>query len=278
MIQAADRYPTRAAIGRALCEMLAWRQPNGGLKAMSARVALLRMERDGLITLPPPTHGHANGHRRPKITPASDPGEPVQGTRRELGSLHLERVQDPVSSRLWNELIERYHYLGYQPLPGAQARYFVVTETPRLLLGAIGLSAAAWRLAPRDRFIGWTDDQRQQRLDLVVNQSRYLILPWVCVRNLASSVLGLMARVLVQDWQELYGYRPVLLETFVDGRRFRGTCYRAANWIHLGQTQGRGKLDRHGRRPLPVKEIFVYPLRRDFRAVLRGDLRRVERP
>lgn len=169
----------------------------------------------------------------------------------------------------WNELIERYHYLGYQTLPGA--RYFVVRQTPRLVLGAIGLSAAAWRLAPRDRFIGWTDDQRQRRLHLVVNQSRYLILPWISVRTLASSVLALMARVVVRDWQALYGYSPVLLETFVDGRRFKGTCYRAANWLHLGQTQGRGKLDRHYRRPLPVKEIFVYPLRRDFRTALRGD-------
>jgi hypothetical protein len=237
---------------------------------MSARVALLRMERDGLICLPPPVSRQTNRNRRPAITSASDPAEAVEGTRRDLGSLHLQRIRDAASSRLWNELIERYHYLGYQTLPGAQARYFVLGEGGSRLLGAIGLSAAAWRLGPRDRFIGWTDAERRRGLHLVVNQSRYLILPWIAVRNLASSVLALMARVVVDDWHTLYGYRPVLLETFVDGRRFRGTCYRAANWVHLGHTQGRGKLDRHYRRALPIKEIFVYPLRHDFRARLRG--------
>lgn len=233
---------------------------------MSCRVALLRMHRDGLITLPPPQKRNGNGHRRPAITSASDPALPVTGTPAGLPGLQLRRVNDRAESRLWNELVERYHYLGYQPLPGAQVRYFI--DDGVRPLGAIGISAAAWKAAPRDDFIGWTPAQRERRLHLVVDNSRFLILPWVQVRNLASAVLATMARQARVDWLATYGYEPVLIETFVERARFKGTCYRAANWICVGQTQGRGKLDRYKLRALPVKDIFLYPLRKDFRTVL----------
>jgi hypothetical protein len=167
---------------------------------------------------------------------------------------------------LWNELIERYHYLGYAPLPGAQMRYLVFSG-PRLL-AALGFGAAAWKVAPRDRFIGWNDDQRRRHLHLVVNNARFLILPWVTSPNLASCILGRILQQLPEDWKSRYGYRPVLLETFVQQERFRGTCYRAANWLRVGQTQGRGKLDCHHRPRLPVKDVYVYPLQKDFRATL----------
>ena len=261
-----QNHPTRAAIARAVCEALAWRQLNGRLKDMSARQALLRMHRDGLITLPPPAHDHPNRPKRPAFTPASDPGPPVTGSRHDLDGLRLHPVADRAEGRLWNEVIERYHYLGFQPLTGARLRYLIRDD--RHLLGALGFGAAAWRLAPRDRFIGWTDVQRQARLHLVVNNARFLLLPWVRVKNLASAVLALVARQVQQDWLTRYHYRPVLLETFVDPQRYAGTCYKAANWIALGHTQGRGKLDRYGQRSLPVKAIFVYPLRSDFRALL----------
>jgi len=130
------------------------------------------------------------------------------------------------------------------------------------------MGAAAWKVAPRDLFVGWNHEQRQARLHLIANNARFLILPWVRVRYLASSTLGLLSHQLPTDWQDMYGYRPVLLETFVDRERFKGTCYLAANWIHVGHTQGRGKLDRYARRQEPVKEIFLFPLTKNFRHVL----------
>ena len=169
---------------------------------------------------------------------------------------------------LRNELIERYHYLGYVPLPGAQLCYLI--EGGDQVLGALGMGAAAWKVAPRDNFIGWSHAQREQRLHLVVNNARFLILPWVRVRNLASWVLGHLAKRMVDDGERRYPCRPVLLETFVERDRFRGACYRAANWIRVGQTQGRGKLDRCKRYDQPAKEIFLYPLASNFREVLAG--------
>jgi hypothetical protein len=261
-----EEHPTRAAIARAACQSLAWVKPDGGLKVMSARVALLRMHRDGLFELPPPRGGNGNGRWNPQPTPATDPGPPLTGTRRDLGPLTLHRVACPKDSRLWNELIARYHYLGYTPLPGAQIRYLIRNETH--LLGAIGMGAAAWKVAPRDLFIGWTSAQREQRLHLVINQARFLILPWVQVKNLASSVLSLLSTQVASDWEKLYAYRPMVMETFVEQERFQGTCYRAANWIHVGQTQGRGKLDTYKLKDKPIKDVFLFPLNKNFRKTL----------
>ncbi|MEW5952777.1 MAG: DUF4338 domain-containing protein [Bacillota bacterium] len=263
-----QEYPTRAAIARAVCESLTWVRPDGQPKLMSARVALLRMHRNGLFELPPPRGGNGNGRLSPQLTPASDPGPLITGTRRDLGALTLLRVAGRKDSRLWNELIARYHYLGYTPLPGAQIRYLIKNETH--LLGAIGMGAAAWKVAPRDQFIGWTPARREQNLHLVINQARFLILPWVQVKNLASSLLSLLTTQVVSDWEELYAYRPVLMETFVEQGRFRGTCYRAANWIRVGQTQGRGKLDTHKLKNKPIKDVFLFPLDKNFRQVLTG--------
>jgi hypothetical protein len=216
------------------------------------------MHRDGLIALPPPTNRNGNGRIRPVATSATDPAELVCVGAGDLGMLDLKVVRTGQESRLWNELIERYHYLGYKPLPGAQMRYLIYCG--ERLVAAMGFGAAAWKVAPRDRWIGWTPEQRVAGLHWVVNNARFLILPWIRSPNLASRILGAVARRLASDWQERYGYRPLLLETFVERDRFQGTCYRAANWIHVGQTQGRGKLDREHRAGLPVKEIFLYPL------------------
>lgn len=257
----------RAGLSRLVCDELGWFRPDGRRKDMSCRVAMLKMERDGLITLPPPERGNGNGRRRPRITSASDPREPVSLAAGALGEVVFRPVDTPGDSSLWNELIERYHYLGYAPLAGAQIRYLV--SAGEHLLSAVGFGAAAWAVAPRDRFIGWTADERVRNLHLIVNNARFLILPWVSVRNLASMVLAAAARRLPEGWRRRYGYRPVLLETFVERDRFRGTSYRAANWIHVGHTQGRGKLDRKKRYPLPVKDIFVCPLQKDFRDELR---------
>jgi hypothetical protein len=263
---ASDPARNRAQLSRVVCEELGWFRPDGRTKEMSCRVAMLRMERDGLIGLPPPRKSNGNGRQRPRITSASDPGPPVVLPAGALGTLRLCRVETREDSSLWNELVERYHYLKYSPLPGAQMRYLVFSDSHRL--AALGFGAAAWTLAPRDRFIGWTAEQRKRNLPLIVNNARFLILPWIISRNLASRILAAVAKQIPSDWERRYGYAPVLLETFVERQRFRGTCYRAANWIHLGQTQGRGKLDRKYRRALPVKDIFVYPLHKHFRQKL----------
>lgn len=253
----------RAQLSRLVCDQLRWLRPDGRRKDMSCRVAMLRMERDGLITLPPPEKTNGNGRHHPRFTEASDPAEPTSPALGAADKPRLHPVQTSHDSRLWNELIERYHYLGYKPLPGAQIRYLIFGGS--CLLAALGFGAAAWKVAPRDRFIGWNDHQRQCHLHRIVNNARFLILPWVTARNLASRILAAAAKRLPQDWECRYGYQPVLLETFVQCDRFRGTCYRAANWIHVGQTQGRGKLDRHHRHQSPIKHIYLYPLTKDFR-------------
>jgi len=257
----------RVQLSRRLCSELHWLRPDGGSKEMSCRVAMLRMQRDGLITLPPPRKGNGNGRTRPRLTTASDPKEPILLPAGTLGRLRLHAVHTPQDSALWNELIERYHYLHYKPLPGAQIRYLVFHGS--YLLAAMGFSAAAWKVAPRDQFIGWCDSGRRLNLRWIANNSRFLILPWVRTPNLASCILGAAARRLPRDWRERYGYGPVLLETFVERDRFQGTCYRAANWTCVGQTQGRGKLDRRHRHPVPVKSIYLYPLHKHFRQKLR---------
>ena len=263
---ASDPTLNRADLSRLVCHRWAWLRPDGRLKDMSCRVAMLRMEKDGLITLPPPRWGNGNGRHKPKLTKASDPKEPISLPAGELGDLFFKPVADPKDSSLYNELIERYHYLGYKPLTGAQMRYLVFGGLR--LLAVLGLGAAAWKVAPREQFIGWSSKQRTRNLHLVVNNARFLIMPWVKSRNLASRILAGLARRLPHDWHQRYGYSPVLLETFVQKDRFQGTCYRAANWTHVGLTQGRGKMDRKFRRPLPVKHIFLYPLQKNFRQQL----------
>ncbi|HDL90565.1 MAG TPA: DUF4338 domain-containing protein [Thermodesulforhabdus norvegica] len=257
----------RVQLSRSVCEKLGWLRPDGRSKEMSCRVAMLRMEKDSLITLPPPIKGNGNKkNRRPSLTSASDPQQPISCSANNLGELLFQPVSTAQDSSLWNELIERYHYLGYKPLPGAQLRYLVFSGTH--LLAVLGFGAAAWTLAPRDQFIGWSSEQRKGNLHLVVNNARFLILPWIHSHNLASRILANIAKRLPQDWQARYAYQPLLIETFVQKNRFRGTCYRAANWIHVGQTKGRGKLDRKNEYSLPVKDIFLYPLHKLFRRKL----------
>lgn len=255
----------RMALSQDFCRHVGWLKPDGGLKEMSCRVALLRLERTGVIRLPPPRARNnpagrvkrtAQGQPRPKI--AVDAGK-------------LELVFEPVvkkTSALWNELIDRYHYLGYRRTGGAQMRFFVHAMGQPVAL--LAFSAAAWRVAARDEFIGWREDQRKSRLHLIVDNSRFLVLPWVHGKNLASRILSLAARKLPAFWQQLYHYKPLLLETFIEKQRFCGTCYKAANWLCVGQTRGRGKWDRRYCCDKPVKTIWLYPLDRRYKEALCG--------
>jgi hypothetical protein len=258
--------PLRSEITRRVCEALHWYDDQGRPKLMSCRVGLLRLHRGGLIELPPPRNGNGNGRGlRPHRVDWPDP-RPVTGSAGELDGLHLERVADKGASGLWNALIDRWHYLGYTRLPGAQLRYLIRCD--RGLLGALGFGAAAWKVAARDRWIGWGHAEREAHLGRVLNNARFLLLPWIQVRNLASKVLSLAAVQVPEDFAAHYGTRVVLLETFVQTPRFRGTCYRAANWQYLGETTGRGKCARSRKASLPRKAVYVYPLAADFRTAL----------
>jgi len=255
---------SRRELSKRVCQEFGWRKPDGGLKDMSCRVALLRMQKDGLVQLQ--SVKSRKFSRQPIIhTSATEPQSSILKPARELHNIHLELITKD-SSRLWNEYIDRYHYLGYKTLPGAQLRYFARSDEG--LLALFGFGAAAWKAAPRDKFIGWSPSLREANLHLIVNNARFLILPWVKSQHLASKLLGMVVRRLADDWLIRYNYRPVLLETFVEKERFAGTCYRAANWIYLGDTQGRGKLDRAKTFSLPVKSIWVLPLTNRFREVL----------
>jgi hypothetical protein len=259
-----ERYPHRYAISLAVCAALDWRKPNGTLKDMSCRVALLRMQADGLIAQPPSRHTRAKA-RLPLPEMLFEP-EPIHASLSSLGPVQVRPIASRQEGHAWRELMDQYHYLGYTSLPGAQIRY--VAESRSGIVALLAFGASAWKVAPRDDFIGWTSQQREQGLHLIVNNARFLIPPWIHVPHLASHVLAAVARRLPDDWFARYAYRPVLLETFVEIPRFKGTCYKAANWIYVGTTQGRGKLDVHKLRSLPPKDIYLYPLTKDFRQVL----------
>jgi len=192
----------------------------------------------------------------------------VSGKVDELFPLSLCRTTTKAQRDLWYEYIDRYHYLGCKLPFGAQLRYFIKSRQGTVL-GCLQFSSPAWKMAPRDKWIGWSDEQRQQNLQKIISNSRFLILPWVKVKNLASSILGMAVRTVPNDWQIQYGYRPVVMETLVDRSQFAGVCYKAANWIKVGSTTGRGRMDRnhrkHGLRP---KDIYVYALASRFREEL----------
>jgi hypothetical protein len=223
------------------------------------------MQSDGLILLPPPkcakpvTYGN-----HPDIENAvAQPHNPITV---DLKQIKIEIVVKRRDSLLWNAYIQRHHYLGHQLIPGAQLRYFVRSENE--IVAALSFGASAWKVGPRDSYIGWSTEQRQRNLHLVINNSRFLIFPWIRCRNLASKILATISRRLADDWESRYCYRPVVLETFVEDGRFRGTCYKAANWQCLGKTQGRGKLDRYNQYAVPIKSIWIKPITENFRTYL----------
>lgn len=251
----------RRKLSALFCKEVGWLKADGGLKDMSCRVVFLRMHRDGHINLPAPTGPSNNNKKCPKRTLLAEPQPSVTKNAGQY-TLRFEIVGKNCSV-LWNEYIDRYHYLGYFPLPGAQLRYFVKSDDQVLAL--LGFGAAAWKTMPRDNYIGWDAETRKKNLHLIVNNSRFLVLPWVRSKNLASRILSMVSKRIVSDWHKRYNYAPVLLETFVDKDRFHGTCYKAANWAYVGDTKGRGKLDVHNECKLPVKGVWLYPLRKDFR-------------
>ena len=256
----------RKKISKLVCEALNWYKPDGGLKDMSCRVALLRMQNDGIIKLPPPLWRTGNRKIHRRRTKAAEPKATMSLAVSSFKELQSVLVRGKEDSYLWNEYIDRYHYLGFKPLPGAQLRYFVKLKEEVVAL--FGFGAAAWKTAPRDHFIGWTKEQRERNIHLVVNNARFLILPWISSPNLGSRLLSMVTKCLPDDLYHRYCYQPVLLESFVENERFKATSYKASNWICVGQTKGLGKVYWGRKLSLPKKDIYLYPLKKNFRQLL----------
>ena len=254
---------SRKELAQTICEHLHWHTPSGGNRVKAALGMLEQLEQAGILRLPPKrTQNMRSGPRQPVVpTRHSDPQPRIESGLRELQPLRLQLVEQEQQTRLWNEYVERHHYLGYRQPMGPHLRYFLLDRQGRQL-GCLLFSQATHSLACRDAWVGWPAGVYKKHLDLVVGQPRYLLFPWVRVDNLASHALSLAVQQLPQDWQRRYGCRPVLLETVVDPLRFRGTCYRAANWTCIGQTRGRADAGRH------PKDVYVYPLTKHFRTIL----------
>ena len=235
---------------------------------MSARVAMLRMHRDGLIVLPPPRN-RPRTMRPPPPSPATDPPPfPPPARLGEVRPVRVEPVADAAGGRCWNAFVARHHYLGYTPLPGAQLRYFARAAGGEPL-ALFGFGAAAWKTAPRDRFVGWTPEARQRNLPLVVNNARFPILPWIRIPNLASHLLAQVERRLPDGLApDATPSAPSCSKPSAKPRASTAPAYRSANWIPVGKTQGRGKLDRRHEFARPVKDIYLKPLRPDWKTVL----------
>jgi len=265
----ADPSLSRRALSLRVCEWLDWRADNGKLKEVSCRKALLELHRRGLIRLPAAKESCFGRSRTQGSTDGLIEVPQLCCTLEELGEIRVVAVSSRYSkaSHIWNALMERFHYLGKGPLCGAQMRY-LLNSSRHGWIGALAFSAAAWRLKPRDKYIGWTEAARRANLHRVVCNSRFVILSSVKVPNLASHVLSLCMARLVDDWSERYGYAPVLAETFVDPSRFSGTCYRAANWLHVGRTAARPNGYPNGKVADGPKEIYLYPISRNWQGVL----------
>ncbi|RLI52765.1 MAG: hypothetical protein DRP09_17250 [Candidatus Thorarchaeota archaeon] len=265
---AANPAWNRSGLSRDLCERWGWRNAKGRLKDMACRTLLLKLERMGQIQLPARQAGRPNERGFRQIAEIDHDQSPIQHKLSSLQPLSIEplRSGDPRLS-LFKFLLHRYHYLGHRTCVGENLK-IMVSDSQDHLLACVLFGSAAWKTKSRDAFIGWEPQVRERNLSLMTNNTRFLILPWVRVRHLASHLLAQLCRRVSSLWMETYGHPVHLLETFVERDRFRGTCYRAAGWTHVGATTGRSRNDVHATLSVPVKDIFLYPLIADFRAKL----------
>jgi hypothetical protein len=268
---AAKPTACRSELSRELCRAWNWVQANGHLRDVVGRGWMLKLHRAGLIELPPPrTKGLPNSSiykRKPALVSIDQ--TPLEVEFSQIKPLRFQQVRRSPAEKLFNSLIQEHHYLGYTQPVGEHLKFMVYAkERP---VACVAWSSAARHLGARDRFIGWSMAARKQNIRFIAYNPRYLILPWVKVPHLASHILGWMARNLPREWEKMYGHPVHLLETFIDVGRYRGTCYRAANWVSVGVTTGRGKNDLTHKQNRPIKEILVYPVHKNFRALLQSE-------
>jgi len=264
------RYPqlSRTELAQTLCEFLGWTTPAGRAKRAQCASFLETLEEAGLIKLPPLGVAKQRSPLQSTKTEFLIDTTPITCDLMVIEPIHLEIARAGAELKRWRHYVNEYHMLGDKKVFGSRLAYFV--KSKETILGCLQFSASSWALSSRDEWIGWNVEDRKQRLHLIVNNSRFLILPWVNVKNLASKVLSLAIKQLQEDWLREYCYAPVLLETFVDTPHFAGTCYKASNWLYLGETQGRGRMDRDKEFALSRKAIYMYPLQKDFKDCLKG--------
>ncbi len=265
----AHPHSSRWKLSRQLCDALGWKQANGALRDVVCRGLLLMLERAGQIELPPVRWRIRGQCRRERSRPQEAfllDTTPLALPLRALGPIDIQPVRRTADEPLFQSLLEQYHYLRYEQPVGEHLKYLVWAQGRPL--ACLTWSSAPRHLGSRDRFIGWSGEARRRNIRFIAYNSRFLILPWVAVPHLASHILSRMARQLSRDWEQVYGHPIYFLETFVDPERFRGTCYRAANWVLLGRTTGRGKEDQTGRPNRSIKEVLGYPLTPRFRQLL----------
>lgn len=258
----------RKHISRVLCQEWNWRQPNGRLKDMACREVLLTLNRKGLISLPPRLNSANNDKRNRSIPLVETEQTPLEGKPSDFEPVRLQLVRNTSLEPLYNSLVQQYHYLGYRQIVGNHLKYMAfIGEQP---VACLGWGSAAWSVKSRDSFVGWNKATKEKNLHLVVNNTRFLVLPWVSVKCLASKLLALNHRRISDDWLKIYNHPLYLLETFVDKKLFKGTCYKAANWHCVGQTKGIAKRGNHHVLHGTIKDVYLYPLRKDFREKLMG--------
>lgn len=267
-----NKYPKlcRSEFAKTICEFLEWTTPAGKAKEPQCKEFLEMLEKEGVLTLPPKSIKGENFKKKNNSDIAiTVPTVEISGKVRDFESITLKIAKPGADLKRWRAYVNQYHMLGDKQVFGSRLQYFI--KSGEVELGCIQFSASSWALEEREKWIGWTIEDRKVRLNLIVNNSRYLIFPWVHIKNLASKTLALASKQLQEDWLREYCYAPVLLETFVDLEHFKGTCYKAANWKYLGETKGRGRMDRNNERSLSQKAIFMYPLQYDFKEVLKGE-------
>jgi len=254
------RSLSRTEIAATLCEHMGWYRANKKGKTRECLEWLDRLSEKNLILLPQKMAGRPKGQQtRVARSSRGEPTGPIITELANISPIHLKLVREKPEHQFWNELMDRHHYLGFKTPYGAHLKYLVTSNCGKPL-ACLQFSSPARRVQPRDEFIGWDDKTRKKNLQKIVQNSRFLILPWVKVKNLASCILAKASSQLSQDWHHAFGQHPVLLETFVEKDRFQGTCYRAANWIYLGETKGRGRMDIEHKAAGSVKSIWIYPL------------------
>lgn len=259
----------RTQLSKYICQIWRWQNPNGTLKDISCRDMLRDLDKAGKIKLPAPLKSSRKPGSADRIKHIQHDTTPIITSLSELRPLHIETLAAGKKLNVFKSSIDQYHYLGFGRTVGENMKYMVSSQDGRLLASLL-FGSAAWSCSGRDEFIGWNKLQRKQGLSNMTDNTRFLIYPWVKVPHLASHILSLITHRISNDWQAKYGHPVYCLETFVETERFRGTCYKAANWIHVGRTTGRGRNGGHQNAILPIKDIYLYPLVRNFRAALKS--------